>query len=283
MRNTKITVATSPKNTLLGTSIKAEMILLLILWPSSVLGLSSITQNHGSVGSRIPINLVGKNALRLSYRRGNEDQMDHSQTRPVLLQDKLAIFWNQVFPSPTIKDEQQRKVDQYLEFLDKRYNRIHTPQSTVPTQYKKHFSPRIRFINSINDDKQSQQFEEDHDEQLPRTLGQERSLKTSPLSRGTNTQANVVSSRNGASIKNNSRQKQRKELSQSFLFARIVHNVITKLHRIPRHTVYLAQAILRVGTSKATVTLSAAVLSLTFLTSQPFLAAGILLSLTKNS
>lgn len=77
---------------------------------------------------------------RLNYRNGNDDNHQHTSDQAILKpqtsNNRKAKSFIQQSNFVDDSDETSRKVDEYLEFLDKRYNRAHNIEAT---QSKKQF------------------------------------------------------------------------------------------------------------------------------------------------
>lgn len=81
------------------------------------------------------------------------------------LQDKEAArWWQSVFQpdnvAPPREDDEQAVVDEYLEFLDKRYKRLHENEKKRPSPAPKKFSA-LGWLTADKSDPVSQQQEED--------------------------------------------------------------------------------------------------------------------------
>ena len=104
-------------------------------------------------------------STRLNYRDGNEDESASALAAGDLQDKEAARWWQSVFqhaPSPTQEDEEQQVVDEYLEFLDKRYKRLHENErrKKKPEPAPKKFSA-LGWLAGDKSDPMSQQQEED--------------------------------------------------------------------------------------------------------------------------
>jgi hypothetical protein len=104
-------------------------------------------------------------ATRLNYRDGDEHepQVRQKETIEDLQDQEAAKWWRSVFqpaPASSHEDEQQQVVDEYLEFLDKRYKRLHEKEKKKPEPAAKKFSA-LSWLTADKSDPISQQQEED--------------------------------------------------------------------------------------------------------------------------
>lgn len=103
---------------------------------------------------------------RLNYRDGNEHEPQVVQRETDDLQDKEAArWWQSVFQEKTAptghEDEEQQVVDEYLEFLDKRYKRLHEKEKKKHEPAPKKFSALAWLTADKSPDPVSAQQEED--------------------------------------------------------------------------------------------------------------------------
>jgi len=116
---------------------------------------------------RTPRTSTRRFATRLNYCDGDEHepQVIRQETASAIgdLQDKEAAkWWRSVFhkPAPTSpEDEEQQVVDEYLEFLDKRYKRLHEKERKKPEPAPKKFSA-LGWLTADKSDLISQQEED---------------------------------------------------------------------------------------------------------------------------
>jgi hypothetical protein len=83
---------------------------------------------RGNDGSKSPFSLTARDSslllTRLQYSDGNEASAPLES-----LSTKDVKWWNSIFPNqPEIADNEQDTVDEYLEFLDRRYRRMHSTE-----------------------------------------------------------------------------------------------------------------------------------------------------------
>lgn len=67
-------------------------------------------------------------STRLHYREGIEDP----QAVKSSVVSSSSNWWDNLFPSPSDSVNEQDSVDEYLEFLDRRYNRLHEEREEKP-------------------------------------------------------------------------------------------------------------------------------------------------------
>lgn len=102
-------------------------------------------------------------STRLYYRAGNEEESAAGATGDE--QEKAgARWWQSVVPvqqapTPTAVDKEQEAVDEYLEFLDKRYKRLHENEKKVAEPAPKKFSA-LKWLTGDENDLVSQQQQE---------------------------------------------------------------------------------------------------------------------------
>ena len=97
-------------------------------------------------------------STRLQYNNGNEDSVT-----AVSSPSSANKWWGNVFSSvdAEVEEENQEVVDQYLEFLDRRYHRLHTEQEEEKPKPFSSLSWLIQASQDRNDAVASKQQEED--------------------------------------------------------------------------------------------------------------------------
>lgn len=106
-----------------------------------------------------------RSSTQLNYRDGGEHEPQVIQKESIedLQDEEAAKWWRSVFqpaPAPSHEDEEQQVVDQYLEFLDKRYKRLHEKEKKKPEPATNKFSA-LSWLTADKSDPIAQHQEED--------------------------------------------------------------------------------------------------------------------------